>query len=138
MIYYLCFWYKSIFFILSQLACNRNIIIPTMEFGSMHCVLFNLAIVPFTMARYSIASFATSFLNDYSPLDKTQQIHNYLGYLTTGIISTSSVTFFVQFGLQCSHGVQSGCDMFTSEIMITGYITLVLIVSTPHSNNIAL
>ena len=130
-------------------------------------VLFQMALIPFTMSRYTIASLSNSKLNDYLPLNKSMSIHIYLGYTMVcfSIMATVMVSFFffccidwqcmmwsrysyfyhslthipyvtsihIQFfaflGLLCSEGEGEACDKLTSEIMITGYCIMALLVS---------
>ncbi len=137
-------------------------LVPPIEFGSMHAstftslscyflrcfvidsltrvqsfylfclVLFQMALIPLTMSRYTIATFSNSKLNKYLPLDKALRIHIHLGYTMVSIVFSASIVFFIFFGLSCSEGEQAFCDKFTSEIMITGYCILGLLVSRIH------
>ena len=63
---------------------------------SIFLVLFQMALIPFTMSRYTIASLSNSKLNDYLPLNKSMSIHIYLGYTMVcfSIIATVIVSFF--------------------------------------------
>ena len=92
-------------------------------------VLFQMALIPFTMSRYTIATFSKSSLNKYLPLDKALRIHIHLGYTMVSIVFSATIVFFIFFGLSCSEGEEAFCDKFTSEIMITGYCILGLLVS---------
>ena len=80
-----------------------------------------MALIPFTMARYSIASLSGNKLNRYIPLNKAVRAHIYLGYITVSIVILASLGFFVLYGLPGSAGDASFCDKFTTEIMVTGY-----------------
>lgn len=104
-------------------------IVPPLEFGSMHAILFQMALIPFTMSRYTIASLSTSKLNYYLPLNKALRIHIHLGYTMVSIVFLATIVFFTFFGLLCSEGDEAFCDKFTTEIMITGYCILGLLVS---------
>lgn len=90
----------------------------------MHAILFQMALIPFTMSRYTIATFSKSKLNKYLPLDKALRIHIHLGYTMVSIVFAATIVFFVFFGLSCAEGEEAFCDKFTSEIMITGYCIL--------------
>ena len=79
-------------------------LIPPIEFGSMHAILFQMALIPFTMSRYSIASFSNSKLNKYLPLDKALRIHIHLGYTMVSIVFSATIVFFIFFGLSCAEG----------------------------------
>ena len=63
---------------------------------SISLVLFQMALIPFTMSRYTIASLTNSKLNDYLPLNKSVNIHIYLGYTMVcfSIMATVMVSFF--------------------------------------------
>ena len=89
-----------------------------------------MALIPFTMSRYTIATFSNSSLNQYLPLDKALRIHIHLGYTMVSIVFSATIVFFIFFGLSCSEGEEAFCDKFTSEIMITGYCILGLLVSS--------
>lgn len=97
---------------------------PPLEFGSMHAILFQMALIPLTMARYSISALSGSILDHFLPLNRAVRIHIHLGYTMVGIVFCAVIFFFAFFGLLCSDGDQSFCDKFTEEIMITGYFIL--------------
>ena len=67
-------------------------------------VLFQMALIPFTMSRYTIASLSNSKLNDYLPLNKSMSIHIYLGYTMVcfSIMATVIVSIFFFFCFFCS------------------------------------
>jgi len=96
-------------------------LIPPIEFGSMHAILFQMALIPLTMCRYSIARLSNSFLNRFIPLNRTLHMHIHFGYTMVLIVFLATIVFFIFFGLLCSEGEQAFCDKFTSEIMCTGY-----------------
>mmetsp|Transcript_41778 Transcript_41778/g.87688 ORF Transcript_41778/g.87688 Transcript_41778/m.87688 type:complete len:516 (-) Transcript_41778:72-1619(-) len=102
-------------------------IVPPLEFGSMHAILFQMALIPLTMSRYSIATLSKGKLNNYIPLNKALRIHIHLGYTMVSIVFFATIVFFVFFGILCSEGSQAFCDKFTSEIMLTGYFILGLL-----------
>ena len=93
-------------------------------------VLFQMALIPLTMSRYTIAALSSSRLNYYLPLDKSLRIHIYLGYTMVSISIMALIIFFVFLGLLCSEGDEASCDKLGSEIMITGYCIAGLLVST--------
>ena len=101
-----------------------KVVTPTIEFGTMHAILFQLALLPLTMSRFSIASLSDSIVNRFLPLNKTLEMHVHLGYITICIVFASTIVFFIFFGKLCNDGEQSFCDKMRSEIMITGYIIL--------------
>lgn len=100
-------------------------LVPTIEFGSMHAILFQMALLPLTMCRYSIAGLSESFLSTVVPLNRTLGMHIHLGVVMILIIFLATIVFFGFFGFMCVHeGEQPFCDKFTMEIMITGYCIL--------------
>ena len=102
---------------------------PTFEFAAMHAILFQMALIPLTMSRYSIAWLSRSecFIDKFVPLNRMLRIHIHLGYTMILIVFLAVIFFFTFFGLLCSDGDQSFCDKFKSEIMITGYVILVML-----------
>ena len=102
-------------------------LIPPLEFGTMHAILFQMAIIPLTMSRLSIASMSTSFWNRYMPFNRMTRLHIYLGYVMVSAVTVSTLVFFVFFGLLCSDGEQAFCDKFTTEMMITGYLLVLML-----------
>ena len=50
-------------------------IIPPLEFGSMHAILFQMALIPLTMSRYTISSLSNSKVDRFFPLNKTLRMH---------------------------------------------------------------
>uniref|UniRef100_A0A7S4UUI0 FAD-binding FR-type domain-containing protein n=1 Tax=Ditylum brightwellii TaxID=49249 RepID=A0A7S4UUI0_9STRA len=90
-------------------------------------ILFQMSLIPFTMSRLSIANASSMALNNLIPFNRMIQFHIHLGYTMIGIIFFATIIFFTFFGLLCSNGDQSFCDKFTSEIMITGYVILCLL-----------
>ena len=50
-------------------------IIPPLEFGSMHAILFQMALLPLTMSRYTISSLSNSKLDRFFPLNKMLRMH---------------------------------------------------------------
>ena len=102
-------------------------LIPPLEFGTMHAILFQMAIIPLTMSRLSIASMSTSFWDRYIPFNRMTRLHIYLGYVMVSVVTVSTIVFFLFFGLLCSDGEQSFCDKFTTEMMITGYLLVMML-----------
>jgi hypothetical protein len=96
-------------------------IVPPLEFGAMHAILFQMALIPLTMSRYSIATLSGGILDRFVPLNRTLRMHIYLGYTMVIIVFLGTMLFFGFFGFLCSKGQQEFCEKFTSEIMCTGY-----------------
>jgi predicted ferric reductase len=99
-------------------------IAPPLEFGSMHAILFQMTLIPLTMARFTIAALSESILDRFVPLNRALRIHIHLGYTMVVIVFFATVFFFAFFGLLCNNGEEAFCEKFTSEIMITGYAIL--------------
>lgn len=112
-----------------------KVIVPPLEFGSMHAILFQMALIPLTMCRYSIASLSESAINKFIPLNRMFHLHIHLGYTICIILILATVMFFAFFGLLCANGDEAVCAKFTSEIMCTGYgiiATILIIIGTSH------
>lgn len=108
---------------------------PPFEFGAMHAILFQMALLPLTMARSTVAYVSqTYFGKKFIPLHKVVAMHIHLGYTMVGFVFASTVLFFVFFGQGCADqksgkepspgGVQTFCKKMTSEIMITGLVIM--------------
>lgn len=110
-------------------------IVPPLEFGSMHAILFQMAFIPLTMCRLTIAALSDSVVDRFVPMNRSLRIHIHLGYTMVLIVFLATLFFFLFFGLLCSRGEQSFCDKFRSEIMSTGYAilgTLLIIAGTSY------
>ena len=97
-----------------------KVLAPSVEFGAMHAILFQLALLPLTMSRYTIAYLSQTALSRFFPFNRLLAIHYHLGYVLVSFVFLATVFFFAFFGLLCSDGEQAFCDKFKSEIMITG------------------
>jgi hypothetical protein len=86
-----------------------------------------MALIPLTMSRFSIAALSESVLDRFVPLNRALRIHIHLGYTMVLIVFLDTAFFFTFFGILCADGEQAYCDKFTSEIMITGYGILVIL-----------
>jgi predicted ferric reductase len=108
--------------------------IPPLEFGSMHAILFQMALIPLTMCRYTLAQLSSTKLRRYVPFNKITAMHIHLGYTMILIVFLASVVFFAFFGSMCQAqkdgtepsplGVHTFCQKFESEIMATGLAIL--------------
>lgn len=110
-------------------------VVPPLEFASMHALLFQLALIPLTMTRYSIAGLSETIVNRFVPLNRAIRIHIHLGYTVAMLVVASTIVFVVFFGVLCSDGDQQFCDKFRSEIMCTGYgilATILIILGTSY------
>ena len=55
-------------------------IAPPLEFGSMHAILFQMALLPLTMSRLTIANLSTTAFDKFIPFNRMLRIHIHLGY----------------------------------------------------------
>ena len=101
-----------------------KVMVPTLEFGAMHAILFQMALIPLTMSKYTVSSLSETFVSRFVPMNRMLRIHIHLGYIMVGLVFLSTVVFLAFFGLLCSDGDQQFCDKMKSEIMITGYIII--------------
>jgi hypothetical protein len=85
-------------------------IAPPLEFGSMHAILLQMALIPLTMSRFSIAALSDSVLDRFVPLNRAVRIHMHLGYTVAFIVFLATAFFFVFFGILCADGEQAFCD----------------------------
>jgi len=110
-------------------------IVPPLEFGAMHAILFQMALIPLTMSRFSIATLSGSVLDRFIPMNRMLRMHIHLGYTMVIVVFFATVLFFAFFGTLCRRGEQAFCDKFTSEIMCTGYgilASLLIVAITAH------
>lgn len=83
--------------------------VPTFVFGMKHAILFQLAVLPLTMCRLSIASLSDTFLCRFLPLNSMTDYHIAIGYtLVIFLLATVSI-FFMFFGVICNSGDDSFC-----------------------------
>jgi hypothetical protein len=100
--------------------------IPTFEFGTMHTILFQLAILPLTMCRLLISNlWWNSPLGKYFPFNEMTRCHIALGYTLVFLLFATIVVFLMFFGVLCNSGAQAFCDEFKTEIIITSYVIFV-------------
>ena len=96
-------------------------IVPPLEFGSMHAILFQMALIPLTMSRYTISTLSESFVTRFVPFNRVLRMHIHLGYTMVLIVFLATAFFLIFFGVLCNRGEDDFCEKFTSEIMCTGY-----------------
>lgn len=77
---------------------------PTLEFGAMHAILFQLSLLPLTMSRLSISRLSSSILEKIIPFNRMVQFHIHLGYTMVSIVILATVFFFIFFGILCADG----------------------------------
>jgi predicted ferric reductase len=87
-----------------------------------------MALIPLTMARFSIAALSDSIVNRFVPMNHVLQIHTYLGYTIAFIVSLAAVLFVSLYGTLCAMGEKIYCKGLGSEIMLTGYAITGIIV----------
>mmetsp|Transcript_255 Transcript_255/g.620 ORF Transcript_255/g.620 Transcript_255/m.620 type:complete len:915 (+) Transcript_255:51-2795(+) len=104
---------------------------PPLVFGAKHAILFQTALLPLTMSRFSISQLSTSWpgITKFVPLNRMFEIHIHLGYLMVGLAVFCTMGLILLNGLICSDGDSSGCDNLTAEIMLTGYAIVLALVA---------
>jgi predicted ferric reductase len=124
-------------------------LVPPLEFGAMHAILFQMALLPLTMARSTVAYLSQTYVGrKYIPLHKVVAMHIHLGYVMVGFVFGSTILFFIFFGQGCvqqksgkepsPNGVKTFCKKMQSEIMITGLTImgcLLLVAVTSYLRN---
>ena len=111
---------------------------PPVLFGSKHAILLQLALIPITMSRYSIASLSDSFVDRFIPLNRAARIHMQLGYTMVLVTVLATLIFIAYFTAMCALGEQEYCDLLVSEIMMTGYaiaVLTILVAGTSYFRN---
>eukprot|EP00038_Savillea_parva_P009097 m.181250 g.181250 ORF g.181250 m.181250 type:complete len:1046 (-) comp15201_c0_seq1:102-3239(-) len=104
-------------------------ILPAMDFGTMHMVLLQFALLPVTVSRSLLAWIST--WTTALPLDQVMTMHIQIGY-TFGacmVVAPASLNIFLaKLCWDASNGREEmdTCHIFTSEIMLTGYMILVI------------
>lgn len=89
----------SVLRVLLKLAAQTHLSYQLISHLYLFLVLFQMALIPFTMSRYTIASLSNSKLNGYLPLNKSMSIHKYLGY--TMVCFSIMATVIVSFSFFC-------------------------------------
>ena len=104
-----------------------KLLVPPIEFGAMHAILFQLALIPLTVSKGLLAwiSVNTSGL----PMQHMITFHIHLGYTFCIVMVLSVILFFTFFGKVCTDFKNGDdkldtCEKFTDEIMITGSVPL--------------
>jgi len=111
-------------------------LVPPLEFGLMHAILWQMVWLPVTMSRHLLALAARTRIRNFIPLEHMTFFHISLGYTMCFFIIVATIVFFVFFGHGCrQHLGQLGhplepvdfCEKMQSEIMITGLCIFVLL-----------
>ena len=111
-------------------APNRGLkrFTPPFEFGTMHAILFQIALIPLTMCKGTLAWLAThSPLRSAFPFEHVTEFHIFVGYVFCVLMVISVGVFFFFFGSVCSDHLNGRdpadlCRKFSREIMFTGCI----------------
>jgi predicted ferric reductase len=99
--------------------------VPPIVYGSKHAMLLQMAVIPLTMSRMSIAALCDSALAIYVPLTRAVRLHILYAYTMICLVVFATVGLYAFYVSMCVVGVQDYCDRLSSEIMMTGYaITL--------------
>ena len=76
---------------------------PPIEFGAMHAILFQMALLPLTMARQTVAALSNTYIGrKFVPLHKVVAMHVHLGYVMCGFVFAATIIFFTFFGQGCA------------------------------------
>lgn len=97
---------------------NWKVGIPTFEFGTMHALLFQLAILPLTMCRLVVSTLSSTFLNNYIPFNEMTKCHIFIGYTFIVLLLAALLIFFLFFGVVCNSGDASFCKKVRFYIYI--------------------
>ena len=122
---------------------------PPFAYSSKHAILFQMALLPLTMARQSLAALSTtSFGKNFLPLHKVVAMHVWIGYVMISLVFAATILFFAYLGQGCAQqksgkeptpgGQHTFCDKMTSEIMATGLAIagfLLLVAVTSYARN---
>ncbi|KAL7532784.1 hypothetical protein ACHAXR_004839 [Thalassiosira sp. AJA248-18] len=96
-------------------------IIPPLEFGSMHAILFQMSLLPLTMSRYTISSMSNSKFDRFFPLNKMLRMHIHVRLFYR-------MSLHIVLNSHCSH---HGCIFLSHhflEIMTTGYLLAAMVI----------
>ena len=88
--------------------------VPTFEFGMMHAILFQLAILPLTMCRLSIATLSRTSFSYFIPFERMTDYHIAVGYVLVIFLLATISIFFMFFGVICTSGDTSFCAKVSS------------------------
>ena len=56
-----------------------KLLLPPLEFGSMHAILFQIALLPLSICRFTLAQLSHTPPRKYVPFNKTTAMHIHLG-----------------------------------------------------------
>lgn len=66
-------------------------LVPALEFGAMHAILLQMALLPLTMARHSILQLSETWLCKVIPFQRMTAMHIHLGYTMAGTIASKQI-----------------------------------------------
>jgi len=108
---------------------------PPLMFGTKHAILFQLAVIPLTMARHLLTLLSGSpTVNRIIPFPHMTEFHMHLGYTFCALTAFALVGFLIYYSKICAdynagRDPDNMCKGLTSEIMVTGYsVTLATLV----------
>ena len=104
-----------------------DLLVPSLEYGAIHVILYVMAVIPLTMARYSIANLAESFVEWFIPLNQTLAIHEHLGYMMSGITLGAGKAVILVNGWGCYNGEDAFCYRLLSETALVGYACMAVV-----------
>jgi hypothetical protein len=108
-------------------------IVATINYGAMHVILFQMALLPLTMAKYCIAALGSGggsssiccILNRFVPMNRMLNMHIYLGSCMIALVFVASTVYITFFSVLCLvYDEQEYCTKLSSEIMCSGYAIL--------------
>ena len=104
----------------------RSIVYP-FQFGIKHVILFQLALLPLTMSRYSISALdnACPLVNRFLPMCHMLSVHVYVASVMVVLVFLATVVYMIFFGVLCGQGIEEYCTKLTSEIMCSGYAIVI-------------
>ena len=107
-------------------------IVPPVEFGAMHSLLYQMVFLPLCMCRNTLTWARGTFLNRFLPLDNVTSVHIFLGMFMFVQLILAFALFLFHFGTLCHWhraGLDpvNGCEKFTMEIMNTGYAIFAMV-----------
>ena len=122
---------------------------PPLEFGAMHALLLQMAIIPLTMARHTLGALSNTFVQKFVPFNRVTDMHIWIGYTFCSVLFASTGFFFLFFGIMCQDQkdgyepqgplmTNTFCEKFVSEMMLTGYailFTIILVFVTSYFRN---
>jgi hypothetical protein len=102
---------------------------PPIDSATMHMVLLQFALLPLTVSRSLLAWISTK--TAAFPIDQIMTLHIQIGYtfVMTMVVSPGVfITYFAKLCYDFKNGDETmdTCYVFTSEIMATGYVILLL------------